>query len=630
MSGITGIFLRDNGSVDPELIKKMNKSIAHRGPDGSEEWVEGSVALGHQMLHTTPESLHEKLPIKDPAENMVITADARIDNREELMESLGIISSPGMITDSEIILKAYQKWGEKCPEELLGDFAFAIWDETENKLFCARDHMGVKPFYYYISDELFVFASEIKALFVVPEVPRQLNEEQISEYLAMIYEDKTITAYNDIDRLPAASSITITFQDSGFRQYWVLDPDFEICFDSDEEYMEAFMDIFTEAVRCRLRSAFPVGSMLSGGLDSSSVVCVAQKILNEHGKYPLKTFSAIFESVPESDESYFIKKVLESDNFDSYFIEADKISPLADIDDYLFFRDQPIIAPNSFMSWNIYREAGKNGVRVLLDGFDGDTVVSYGEGYAMELLHNIRWKKFLVDVRGRSKLLNINPYKTFFKLILNNLIPNVVKRLSWFLREYYGRTGSNTRIIKTDLAKRVNLIEKLGEIHKNEMDVVYDAKARHYRAVNSGLVQAMLEFVDWFSTPFLIEARHPFFDKRLVEFCLAIPTEQKRWNGWDRSILRRALKNILPIEIQWRKGKANLAPNFNRSLMKFEEPLIDEILFENTYLIKDYVDVVKLKNIYINYKSGNTKDYMHIWNTLTLALWLRKNRLIIQ
>ena len=166
MSAITGIFYRNGRNVNYDQIKKMNDSISHRGKDGSGVWIEGSVALGHQMLHTTQESLLEKLPFKDETSGMVITADARIDNRTELALVLKLENNE-KVPDSTFILKAYQKWGEMCPDKLLGDFAFAIWDPYKKQLFCARDHMGVKPFYYYLSDDALFFATEIKAFFTM-------------------------------------------------------------------------------------------------------------------------------------------------------------------------------------------------------------------------------------------------------------------------------------------------------------------------------------------------------------------------------------------------------------------------------------------------------------------------------
>ncbi|NES85389.1 MAG: asparagine synthetase B, partial [Moorea sp. SIO2B7] len=163
MSGIVGIYYLNQEPIDRENIGQMLDILAHRGPDGADIWCEGSVGLGHRMLWTTPESLLEKLPLVNHSKNLVITADARIDNREELIVALELNDRPAeKITDSQLILAAYEKWGEQCPEKLLGDFAFAIWDKHKQILFCARDHVGVKPFYYYHqSGQGFIFASEI-------------------------------------------------------------------------------------------------------------------------------------------------------------------------------------------------------------------------------------------------------------------------------------------------------------------------------------------------------------------------------------------------------------------------------------------------------------------------------------
>ncbi|MCX7596682.1 MAG: lasso peptide isopeptide bond-forming cyclase, partial [Fischerella sp.] len=281
MSGIMGIYHLDGCPVNRKYLEEMVAVLAHRGPDGTDIWVGGSVGFAHRLLWTTPESLLEKLPLVDQDEHLAITSDVRIDNREELLNKLHVFTRlPDKITDAQIILAAYQKWGEQCPEHLLGDFAFAIWDRRKQILFCARDHFGVKPFYYhYQPGKAFVFASEIKALFCFPQVPRRLNEVRIGDYLALMMEDKAITTYKDILRLPPAHSMVVSESGIQLWSYWSLDLHREIHLASNEAYAEEFRQIFTEAVRCRLRSAFPIVSHLSGGLDSSAVTCVARDIL---------------------------------------------------------------------------------------------------------------------------------------------------------------------------------------------------------------------------------------------------------------------------------------------------------------------------------------------------------------
>ena len=226
MSAICGIYNLDGKPAPREGMERMLKALAHHGPDGQGIWLEGPVGLGHSMLHTTPESLYEKLPQQDDETGLVITADARIDNRDELFDALSIPhpARPGT-PDGALILKAYCKWGEDCPSHLLGAFAFAVWDKNEQSLFCARDHMGFKPFYYYRSPRIFIFASEVNGVLSVPEVPRRLSEPAVAYYLTQNHEDREITFYEEILRLPSAH--TLTARRTGKlkkSRYWTCSP----------------------------------------------------------------------------------------------------------------------------------------------------------------------------------------------------------------------------------------------------------------------------------------------------------------------------------------------------------------------------------------------------------------------
>ena len=621
MSAITGIYYRGGQKVNPEQIKNMNNRLSHRGPDGSAVWVDGSVAFGHQMLWTTPESIQEKLPFNDKDTGLVITADARIDNRKELSIELDIKNKED-ISDSYYILKAYQKWGDKCPEYLLGDFAFAIWDERTETIFCARDHMGIKTFYYHLSNDIFIFATDINSLFTVSGVLKKINELQIASFLELITDDdRESTFYDEIFRLPAATSLKINHEHFSLKKYWDLDINYEIRLDTDEEYEKVFLEIFSEAVRCRLRSAYPVGTMLSGGLDSSSVTCTAEKILSSEGKDKLKTFSAIFDSVSESNERQFIEKVLAYQDFDYFFINADDISPLNEIDNYLDNANNPFIVPNTFMSYNIYREANKNSVRILLDGLEGDEIVSHGYGFLPELFRTMRWKKLIIEINALNKIKSY-PYKLIFLEIAYNSLPHVFKRKLSSILEYKRKNGSKYKIIKKDFGDKVNLMKMIRRVNVKR-DKIENTHDQHYADITSSLIQSEMELVDWMSTPFSVELRHPFFDKRLVEFCLAIPTEQKISHGWDREIMRRAMSEILPSEIQWRKDKGDLSFNFDLGFMN-EKEQIDNLLMGDNQLIKRYIDIEKIEKIYIECKNGKTQNIIYLWNALLVNLWLKK------
>ena len=373
------------------------------------------------MLWTTPESLIEKLPLVNRANNIVITSDCRIDNREELIAALQLNNrSSEKITDSELVLGAYEKWGEECPQHLLGDFVFAIWDKRKQTLFCARDHMGVKPFYYYHQPgKLFAFGSEIKALLCLPEVPSRLNEVRIADYLNLILEDEAITSYQGILRLPPAHSMVVNLEGIKTSCYWSLDRNHEIKLDSDAAYAEEFRKIFTEAVRCRLRSAFPIASQLSGGLDSSSVTCVARNILiekdkqNNQKKTKLHTISTIFDYIKECDERPFINAVLEQGGLIPHYIHGDKVGPLSSLEDVFQYEEEGFLGASHFYPWIANRTANELGIRIVLDGLDGDTTVSHGIYRITELARQGDWKTCISEVKASSKNFGAKPYSAF-------------------------------------------------------------------------------------------------------------------------------------------------------------------------------------------------------------------------
>ncbi|HET6568746.1 MAG TPA: lasso peptide isopeptide bond-forming cyclase, partial [Rhodothermales bacterium] len=402
MSGITGLLFLDGRPVEADTLSGMTAALAHRGPDGSGRWVQGSAGLGHHMLWSTPESLTEKLPYEHAASGLVVTSDARIDNRDELLAQLGLDRRRERpIGDSEIIAAAYERWGEDCPDRLIGDFAFAIWDARRQGFFCARDCFGVKPIYYYHHrGHLFAFASEIKALLRLNEVPRRLNEARVADYLASVSDDKAATFYAGILRIPPAHCLWVDSEGLRIREYWRLDPSRELRLGSDEAYAETFREVFTEAVRCRVRSAFPVGSTVSGGLDSSSIACVASGMLNAPETPPFHTFSFVFDAVPESDERAYIEAALSVLSAEKHYVHPDRFGVFGDVERTLWHLDQPPFIRNLYLWKALYEDARKAGVRVLLDGEDGDTVISRGDATLYHIAMEGRWEEFERIIRS--------------------------------------------------------------------------------------------------------------------------------------------------------------------------------------------------------------------------------------
>lgn len=627
MSAITGIFYRDGRSVDIKKINKMNSYLNHRGHDGKREWCEGPVGFGHQMLFTTFESLNEILPFEDHDSGLVITADARIDNRDDLSKKLSIKNNEN-ISDSFFILKAYQKWGENCVKELLGDFAFAIWDKNHDKLFCARDHMGVKQFYYYLSDNAFLFSTEIKALLKMSEVPLKLFEKKIAFYLMLIMENK-YTFFENIHSLVPAHYLVIKPNKCKIHCYWKLDPNSKIIFDSDEDYVNKFREIFTEAVRCRLRSAFSIGFELSGGLDSSSIVCMAKNISDNSND--IHTFSYVFKEFSTVDERYYIEKVA-TDSINSHYIFADNINPLDEIDTILWHQEQPFHTPNIAIIWNLYKKMQENDLRISFCGEGGDAVLMENIfKYFKELSLKSQWFKLIKELFYFSKHENIGFFKLFKNYILFPLIPKPLKDILKPIYLGLHSTSNNDEFVLDTILSH-NLMSKSGGIdylnqlkwgHWSDTDTV--AKY-HYVSLTSH--PYVLDLYDRLTSAFSIETRFPYYDKRLIEFCYAIPTEMKVRYGWSRYIMRIAMNGILPDEIQWRPNKTNFNPIYEKNLLNHDN-ILEEMIFNDDTFFKGYIDMERLKEIYREYKTGNKgNNPFAIWLSIVMYLWLYKTKIV--
>ena len=556
-------------------LEAMLDSLAHRGSDARGTWIQGSIALGHRAHWTTPEASLESLPV-ELGGRAVITGDVRLDNREDLLSSLSECSFLSKSApDCALVMAAYEKWGEDCAHHLLGDFAFAIWDLRTRRLFCARDHMGIKPFYYaVIPGRRLVFGTEIKAILSVPGIADTINEQTIADSFLHVINDPVSTYFSQVSRLQAAHCLTVT-NNVSTRRYWRLNPDQELRLNSDQEYAEGFKEHFSRAVHCRMRSSHPIGSMLSGGLDSSSVTCVARDLMKAQGRHKLHTFSAVFDEVSECDERLYINTVLEQGHCEPNFMVLDSLSPLSDADAVMWHLDEPISAANLYLCWNAYRRAQELGVRVVLDGFDGDTTVSHGWFRMIELARSQRWLDLAVELRGGSRNFGgrfwldcwwrwIWKYHPKAQRV-NRLWSGVARRV---------RTPRPKKLEGLDPVNILNpgLTAKFGlrEISQRPASSFKNERGHHFQQLEREIVTKSAEILSHSSAAFGVEVRFPFMDIRLIEYCLSLPSEQKLGRGYSRLVLRNGLAGVLPEKIKWRGGKSNLNPSFAKGLLKFE------------------------------------------------------------
>lgn len=600
MSAIFGLLHLNRKSVEQEVLQRMRAILAHRGSDSSGLWKSGTIGLGHQMQWTTPESCYEQLPWHNKEGNLVITADARLDNREELIDALDLhYTERENIPDSLLILRAYQKWGKHCLNHLLGAFAFAIWDVRCNYLFCARDHIGFRPLYYYYDSRLFAFATEIKGILTVPDVSRKLNEVAVADYLASHRRDKEITFYEKIFRLPPGHFLIVW--EGGFQKqrYWMPELLPELRLASDAEYAEAFRERLFQAIHSCLRSAYPVGVMLSGGLDSSSIACVAASQLRKKGKSLVAVSSALPKGYTgkEQDERKYIKAVTAWADIQVDYVLAEGITPFDNLEHRFWHLDQPCRDSFHYMEDALYKAARERGVRVLLSGFGGDRFASFsGEGYLGQLLHQGRWPALAQSLQQQSVVREISYWQLLRKEVLKYLRQTFLYRLH---RRWRSR-GSNHllpySVIHPVFARYIELKDlKQCQETVSRLEPQDKVNAKLLSNLNFGTA---LEYKANSSSAYRLECRFPLLDKRIVEFCLAVPAAQYVCNGWERSLMRRSMEGILPPEVQWRTTKGAFTPDFHRRVLS-AKPQVFRFLseIETTNHIWQYIDRIKLEHL---------------------------------
>ena len=660
VSAICGVFHIDGHEGVRHEIAAMTAALAHRGVDRHGVWCDDLVGLAHRMSFTTPESLTEHQPVVRSNPAHVLVADARIDNRDELLRAIDAPRGRAA-SDSEIILTAYHHWGARCVEHLIGDFAFAIWDVRERSLFCARDPIGVKPLYYLHNERVFAFASELKALLTLPGVTPIVDPEEVALFVGWRHEERTRTIYRDLTRLPAAHTLLVTPDRSAKGTYWSADFARDIRFARDDQYSAAFREIFATAVEARLRCAFPVGSTLSGGLDSSSVACMSRQRRGENPTTSLHTFSVIFPSLPQQelrgiDERSFVDAVLEQGGFEPHFIRGDESSPLRDLSRVLWHLDEPFFAPNLYLHWAIYEAAQDSGVRVLLDGFDGDSVVSHGFDRLTSLARSRQWETLEAEIRAFSAHHDKEPRLALEAYVLPHLaqLARGGRWLTWArtARELgnrfnlsftkLGTTHGLRPLLPRAIGTRVQAIcdrgssgsvllqPNLARALRRQTRMAADGdlplpseRAQHLRGLSQPVYQLALEMADKSAAAFCVEPRYPFFDRRMIEFCLGLPEEQKFATGWPRLILRRAMEGSLPPSVQWRSSKANLSPNFHRRFRAVDLPMADAL---NHGRLSPYIRSERLRHMLNGYRASNDpamkKQGLALFRTIVLGSWL--------
>lgn len=645
MSSICGIFHRDGHSVPPETIEAMTAALNHWQAESLGTWCNpsGTVALGYVKLSNTPESLNETLPYFHDASRLTITADARIDNRADLYRQLDIAAQEqNSIPDSHLILLAYRKWGRKCMKYLIGDFAFAIWDEKEKQLFCARDHLGNKPLFYFAAGDSFIFATEMKGIFKARNFPRMLSQHWIADALTLLVADNEYTPYTDIWRLPPAHCFLISPGEIKKETYWCFDPGKEIHFPAESDYVEALREKLTEAVRCRVRSAFPIGAELSGGLDSSAAAALAAGQA-ETRSFKFITFSHVLGEADQitsglkKDEREFQDMLRRHARINhAYGLTAQDRGVIETLKKSLLVQDGPSHRVYGGLTDVLHEAAAREGVRTLLSGFGGDEVVSHQAGeYLDELAKKRAWQDLWQEYRGRPAPGQKYPIKALFIKMCGEYIP-LLKTFYRHIRGGLRETRENSPArdlelfpLRPEFYQAAGIRQRLASIPR--MPGGEDVRTSQYRRIMHTHVPVRLEYCSIAAAAHRLEYRYPLLDIRLLEFHLAVPSRLKRKDGYGRYLFRRAIEGIVPPEIQWRTDKTMAAiPSARHRLIRDAQAIESLIRRSKHNQAASYIDLEqmskRLEQI-VNMKSSPVQIRQGVFlNALKLLLFFDHTR----
>jgi asparagine synthase (glutamine-hydrolysing) len=612
VSGIVGVLNRDGRPATTTVLERMLAAAPHRGPDGSSIVASGPVAMGHQRLTTTPEAAGESQPISDQ-DGRLLAFDGRIDDCD------GVPAGP----DASRVLRASRFWGEDCAAHLVGDFAFALWGPSTHSLFCARDPMGVRPFYYAEVGSLFLWGSDLRQVLAHSAVDAAIDEGFAAELLAGRPRSLDATLYHNVRRLPPGHALVASPSGVRVYRYWALDLAREIRCSDDQEYADRFRALFEEAVACRLRSDRPVAVYLSGGLDSSSVAVVAAD-LARRGRAPAVTAaSMVFSGRRGTDESDYIADVVRAAGIPSIRVEAPPFDVGSCRAPAARRRDLPDPPPDC-AAIRLQSELAAAGIRVTLSGLGGDHGLTGSFYHYADLLRRRRLRNVVERYSDVARSPGLGWTSAMF--LRAGVWPVVPPRLKRIIRRAVRpwRQGVPPWIGR-GLADRTGLADRLRDdpTPDNLESVARYDVSQLYRA-GWGPLSELFERA---SAEAGLEDRHPFYDRRLIEFMVALPDEQRWQRGLTKYILRRALRGLLPESVRRRTDKADYSCLFADAL----EAMGGAVFFGNLVAARrgwvEPREVLALhRRMRARFEAGDEAygdDAWKLWMIAGLDIWLR-------
>lgn len=617
MSGIAAIIDLEGGPVEPGLVERMTAAMAYRGPDGICHWTKGSVALGHCMLRTTAESLEEAQPLANEDETVILVLDGYLTNWEDLR---GELIARGVRlrnrSDAELVLRAYETWGEGCPSHIEGEYAFLVWDGRQNKAFCVRDHAGLRPLFHVRTRNVLAVASDIAAIAALPGIGLTLNRGFMAEMLADEWVTRDETIWAGVMQLRPAHWLSLGKETVQYERYWSASCAPAIRYKRDEEYFEHYRAMFAQCVRRASRTHLPLAFEVSGGLDSSANFCMAHQLARQ-GKIlapQIKGYTFHVEAGSDADEIEFARAV--GRHLGEEIREIPLFLPGIEWFEQQIRDDADIPPfPNAAMSNNLGSALVADGCRVNINGMGGDQWLDGSAYYYFEQLAERDWKglarAFWTDlsVLGARQTVNLLMRCGFYPLL-----PAPVRWLARTMRHfrlpgtatpYYWLAPELTDIMATRL-KSGNFLSA-----RTRPAVARGSKLDHpYWSLLFGLLSRQFAKLGY-------EPRSPMLSRAFIEFSVATPEYIRLRGGETKFIHRRALAGILPIEVQERQTKAEFSLAYERHQKVFEDLRTAAVQDD----LKGFVDPAGLRRLhetrFDNDTCQSSPSYSSDW-----AFWL--------
>jgi asparagine synthase (glutamine-hydrolysing) len=608
VSGIVGMYDRSGAPVDRTLLQVLAQFLSYRGPDARDTWSHGPVGLGHTMLRTSRESQIERQPASLSG-RFWITADARIDCRDELQGKLAELETGkpgGASTDSDLILRSYAAWGADCLHHLRGDFAFAIWDAQRKILFCARDHFGIKPFYYSELGELFLFSNTLDCVRQHPEVSAELNDAAIGDFLLFgLNCDVASTTFRDIRRLAPAHCMTVSSEGLRIHRYWSAPTEGRIRYQRTEDYVEHFQILLQAAVSDRM-APVRTGILLSGGLDSGTVAATARELFTAPSRsQDLRAYTVVYESLFHDEEGAFAQETAEFLKIPIRFIALDHVQPFERWDDPCLSVPEPSDDP-CFAGLFDQFQAISGDCRVVLSGEGNDSLMHFQMWpYVKDMVRNREWQRLLAEASRYAWLRSFS-------------LPAVWRRAKQLFSKD-GTTPECPRWLAPDFARRLNLPERAKQWNQLPPgSPSHPVLPGAYASLTPSYWCRMFELENAGVTHCPVEVRHPFFDLRIVNYLLALPPFPL---FFDKKLLRETVAGRLPERIRTRRKSPLAGDPLVAHLGRGQVPRMHQLVW--TEEIDSYVD----KSVLAQVKNDTLSAKVAIdIRPLCLNFWLQSAR----